>query len=131
MGAFPLVPLFQNFQKWPICVSLTNLLYLTSACTFRAAVSAKKFSKDCTLSPYLLAESAICADVTLEALNSNYFLGAFPLVPPLQNFKKKGRFGCPFPTEIKQIGQGHPNRPFFEILQRGTQGKSAQKVGRP
>ena len=97
MGAFPLVPLFQNFQKWPICVSLTNLLYLTSACTFRAAVSAKKFSKDCTLSPYLLAESAICADVTLEALNSNYFLGAFPLVPPLQNFKKKGRFGCPFP----------------------------------
>ena len=28
-----------------------------------------------------------------------------------------------------QIPQGHPNRPFSEILQRGDQGKLGQKVG--
>ena len=29
-----------------------------------------------------------------------------------------------------EIWQGHPNRPFSEIFQRGDQGKLSQKVGR-
>ena len=33
-------------------------------------------------------------------------------------------------AELEQIWQGHPNRPFLEILLRGDQGKTAQKVGR-
>ena len=89
LGAIPLVPPLQNFKKRPIWVSLRNLLYLSSACTFRAAVCAKRFSKDCTLSPNYLVDSAIYAEVIIEPLKSAYFLGAFPLVPPLQNFKKR------------------------------------------
>ena len=34
-------------------------------------------------------------------------------------------------AEIWQIPQGHPNRPFSEILQRGDQGKLGKKVGLP
>ena len=30
---------------------------------------------------------------------------------------------------LLQIPQGHPNRPFSEILQRGDQGKLGEKVG--
>ena len=33
-------------------------------------------------------------------------------------------------SELWPISQRHQNRPFFEILQRGDQGKMAQKVGR-
>ena len=32
-------------------------------------------------------------------------------------------------AELWQIPQGHPNRPFSEILQRGNQEKLGQKVG--
>ena len=32
-------------------------------------------------------------------------------------------------AELWQIPQGHPNRPFSEILQRGDQRKLGQKVG--
>ena len=32
-------------------------------------------------------------------------------------------------AELWQVPQGHPNRPFSEILQRGDQGKLGQKVG--
>ena len=88
LGGFPLVSPLQNFKKWPIWVSLPNLLWLSSACTFGAALCLKMFSKDCTLSPYYITDSAICGAVILEPLKSAYFLGDFPLVPPLQNFKK-------------------------------------------
>ena len=33
-------------------------------------------------------------------------------------------------SELWPISQRHQNRPFFEILHRGDQGKIAQKVGR-
>ena len=33
-------------------------------------------------------------------------------------------------AELEQIWQGHLNRPFLEILLRGDQRKTAQKVGR-
>ena len=47
---FSLGPPFEEFQKWPILVSLLNLLELDFAGSFGGAVCVKKFSDNCSLS---------------------------------------------------------------------------------
>ena len=49
---------------------------------------------------------------------------------PWRTFWGKARLQRAGGAEPKQIWQGHPNRPFSEILQRGDQEKTAQRVGR-
>ena len=88
LGDFPLVPPLKNLRKWPILVSLLNLPELSVAGTFGGAVCVKMFSDDCTLSAYELGDRRICAEVFLEPPSSAYFLGDFPLVPPLKNLRK-------------------------------------------
>ena len=88
LGYFPLVPPMKNFRKWPILVSLLNLPELGFEGTFGAAVCVKMFSDDCTLSAYQLRDRRICAGLFFKPPSSAYFLGYFPLVPPLKNFRK-------------------------------------------
>ena len=78
----------KNLRKWPILVSLPNLPYRNTAGTFRAADCAKMFSKDCTLSPYYLGDSPVCAEVIFKPLKSAYFFGLYPLVPHMKNLRK-------------------------------------------
>ena len=78
----------KNFRKWPILVSLLNLPELGFEGTFGAALCVKMFSDGCTLSAYQLGDRRICAEVFLEPPSSAYFLGDFPLVPPLKNLRK-------------------------------------------
>ena len=77
-----------NLRKWPILVTLLNWPKLDTAGTFGAAVCVKMFSKDCALSAYSLADHEICAEVIFGPPKSTYFLGSFPLVPPLDNLRK-------------------------------------------
>ena len=49
---FSLGPPFEEFQKYPILVSLQNWSLLGIAGTFRAAVCGTMLSDDCTLSAY-------------------------------------------------------------------------------
>ena len=56
--------------------------------TFGAAVCVKMFSDDCTLSAYQLRDRRICAGVLFKPPRSASFLGYFPLVPPMKNFRK-------------------------------------------
>ena len=88
LGYFPLVPPLKNFRKWPILVSLLNLPELGFEGTFGAALSVKMFSDGCTLSAYQLGDRRICAGVFFKPPRSAYFLGYFPLVPPMKNFRK-------------------------------------------
>ena len=50
LSDFPLVPPLKNFKKWPILVSFRNWPLLGIAGTFRAAVSSRLLSDDCTSS---------------------------------------------------------------------------------
>ena len=77
-----------NLRKWPILVTLLNWPKLDTAGTFGAAVCAKMFSDNCALSAYNLADHGIRAKVIFGSPKSIYFLGSFPLVPPLENLRK-------------------------------------------
>ena len=78
----------KNFRKWPILVSLLNLPELGFEGTFEAAVCVKMFSDNCNLSAYQLRDRLLCAGVFFKPPISAYFLGYFPLVPPMKNFRK-------------------------------------------
>ena len=88
LNHFPLVPPLKNFKKWPILVSLLNLLELGFSGSFGGVVCVKKFADDCALSTYQLRDRRICVEVIFKQPSSAPFLNHFPLVPPLKNFKK-------------------------------------------
>ena len=54
LNHFPMVPPLKNFKKWPILVSLLNLLELGFAGSYGGAVCVKKFSDNCTLRAFQL-----------------------------------------------------------------------------
>ena len=87
LNHFSLVPPLKNFKKWPISVSLLNLLELGFGGSFGGAVCVKKFSDNCSLSAYQLKDIRICTGVFFKPPSSAHFLNHFPLVPPLKNFK--------------------------------------------
>ena len=92
-GQFSLVPPLDNLRKWPILVTLLNWWKLDTAGTFGAAVCAKMFFDDCALGAYYLADPGIRAEMIFGPPKLIYFLGSFPLVPPLGKSHKMADFG--------------------------------------
>ena len=101
LGGFPLVPPLQNFKKRPIWVSLPNLLYRSSACTFRAAVCAKMFSIG--LKPILISRQRHLRRGDFGAPKVGLLSGRFSLGPPFAKFQKKADLGVLAQSAISQL----------------------------
>ena len=93
LNHFPLVPPLKNFMKWPILVSLLNLLELGFAGSFGGAVCVKKFSDDCTLRAYQLRDLPDLRRNIFQPAEVGPLFEPFSSGPPFEEFQNMADFG--------------------------------------
>ena len=87
-GRFSLGPPYEEFQKMADFGVFAKLAIARTCVHFWSRGLWQNVVRGLHFKAYQLGDHGICAEVFLEPASSAYFLGDFPLVPPMKNFKK-------------------------------------------